>query len=449
MAVLLVLAVWLALAVAAAHDAAATPAFRAGASPQATAGLLARTPQDDDNPPTTPVTVTVTVTVTPSVEILTVSSTLTRSLWTTTTTLDAVLNCTAQIYAAPPPPPRDPVAAQPTSSPAIERRRWASDPEQLSSWTVPPPPLDPRTQHIAHATTTTTALAEEAAADPPILLTHTVWEVATETRREPATRTRYACRDTVAWWYTYAATTTVRYVRTAWAATATRTSTISCRGISGVRATAVAGDAAVEGPRASVPTEQRRTTDAANQEPEPAPAPTITGDDGTTVTSTVNLTATAYTRVTTTRPATTTSLRVACAQPSYDITVAVPVTRTVWASTVVETSYKSCVPPPFPTFPPPPTRGVVAAGWNGTTGKGEAEEGEEGGEMRMTTDAETSTTTTSTSTHSSRTFYILTMLTQTETVPSTHTVVRCSATESEVGTGTGTEGAPEATGEVS
>ncbi|KAI1339180.1 hypothetical protein F5Y15DRAFT_80908 [Xylariaceae sp. FL0016] len=457
-------------------------------------GLIGREPQDD--PPTTSpetpnVTVTVTVTAVDPIETVTVSSTLTRFVWTSTTVAEQTLNCTRSIYAQPPRPTRPAPSPTPSSAPGDSDEEpnsepkvnspaptWASSPEQLSSLASLPPSTSTFADPAAASTTSsalnkrqddspppkpTTTISASALATDAITRTRTVWTAVTVTQPTPTTRTAYMCKATIAWLFTVNATNTLTYTRTAWETTTTSTSSISCRGISGVEGTAVPVDGA-EGddsvpvvttiPASFVPpsltsalASTSLTSASTGMSPSPQairrahqegmikrqddPDPTTPTPDNI-ITSTVYVTRTAYTVTTYTSAGATTALRRVCASPSYDITVAIPVTRTLWTTTQTVTSLRECSggaggrpnPPPFGV--PPFGGGETTLGMSmdaGATGTGT------GVGRRQDEPPPTATTTSEpagTSSHSSRTMYVLTVTTLTEAEPSTRTVIRCS-----------------------
>jgi hypothetical protein len=234
--------------------------------------------------------------------IVTVLRTSTRTLFTSTTTIDANIDCTRTVYTAAPQPIATSTAPPATSASSGAARRQESD---TSSADVP----------VVTISTTRTIPAQ----------TRTAWTVITATQKEPTTRFRYQCGHTLAYLLTTDATTTISFTQTEYASTQLAVSTVSCplgAGMGGFGGGFGGGGGFGMAPAA---TNVKRQSDSSSEAPTSSAAPTsseapssggatvVDPADYAPVISTIHITRTVNTRVTITATEPTTSIRYECA----------------------------------------------------------------------------------------------------------------------------------------
>lgn len=242
----------------------------------------------DDEPE--PTTKTVIVTATEVLPIVTVLRTSTRTLFTSTTTIDANIDCTRTVYTAAPQPIATSTAPPATSASSGAARRQESD---TSSADVP----------VVTISTTRTIPAQ----------TRTAWTVITATQEEPTTRFRYQCGHTLAYLLTTDATTTISFTQTEYASTQLAVSTVSCplgAGVGGFGGGFGGGGGFGMAPAA---TNVKRQSDSSSEAPSSGGATVVDPTGYAPVISTIHITRTVNTRVTITATEPTTSIRYECA----------------------------------------------------------------------------------------------------------------------------------------
>lgn len=176
----------------------------------AVASSIAANPIPADDPAgETTVSVTVTVTSNPTTEIPVITRTLTRTVYTKTTTLVSQLNCTRTVLvpgATPVTTTASPALPQPTQANVLRRQNSTSVVEPTTARPTIPVPTPPARRR-----------------------TRTSWVATTVTPSGDLHRTRYECGNTLTYIYNVEATTTQWFTITSHPNVVTSTSLIACR----------------------------------------------------------------------------------------------------------------------------------------------------------------------------------------------------------------------------